>query len=1629
MRIKNKKSKSFKLILVFIITIVVVAIFKLWPETKGEEIVPTSVTIEFSSGEKEDVFDSVTKTITTNKTSGYITLPTEFASTVSVSDTSYFKKVDSETFYFTEGDYSYTFTGWKIKDETKITPNETVFQPGDKIDAKTLMTFDKNEDGIVELEALWGKVIYAENAYEDVYYTDYWMLDLETTKTHNKTGAWNYKINEDNTVTLNDGKDVENPVCTMDYAYYLIYQMDYKNGFSNAKSYNAYEYVIMLVGDLDYVKTSSNGTTQEHYFTSYDIYNGTYDESKNYIFGEYPAQQGSWGYVSFFQSDGGLRTSSNANNAREYAPSVSFKSCTKDTTENYNLYLNGYGYYDTTYSSIRIDNVNYVKSPDTKRPNKSDPVSTASETAFYGRKDCFVEFTRRATTSNFVFRPNAVETVVVNGSNFASWQTSWSSNQTTSTYNYDLHWYMGENAKVSGDINLGTTANYVSTEVTVNQNFYFTMTGGTANNIYATSNGMNSTSSGIRKITIVGDKGTSTKTNPKVNNVYGGGNTGPYTGNTDITIKGVTNIGNVYGGGFAFTATTYGNTNVNISDSSISGNVFGGGYNGNVEKDSSGNGGNVNLNIENSKVGGNIFGSGMGGTQSLNLTLSLSATQKNTNWQNVTYVPSDSFFTNVKDEINGDYNTDWSWDKPATGFPFIQEETDYICTAIYKNLSWVSNNESNLTFQRTYVYSYLSVAIVENDVNITIDGSTIGKEGDSTKGNVYGGGSVAVVGGNTYVTIKGNSIIYGNVYGGGDGATKPAGVSVYYPATGDYTGPTYTVNRDSSGSIISVSTSSESSKYKNFKYDGTFSWSNEEYLIEQGGIDAEKKLIYSPNVGQLGIVNGNTNVIIENSEVKENIYAGGNAADVLGDTNITFTNSTAKDIFGGGYSGGVNKNTNITINSGNLENVFGGGDLGVVNGNTQVTIGNSSNPNINISSLLYGGGRGVDSDGDGDASDFTTVDGAATVIIEGINTFVENYGSSTIGAVQGEINVTFRNYWTGNATNQYKTMNGIDRATNVYFENSYVLLTNRDEEGNLIGIKSIENLYIPDGSGLKISAPGEISGNFEGGGNLYLDSEVCLTVRGNITGSTTLVLNPLMYSESYVIKGGFDNPYMQVYGEIPEDSLQVSIGDAQALVSGDNRYKILFEKVDDYTKYYISEDVVISQTISETVLLKNGRQYDTNIEQWQTGNINMLQDDSISCNVKVSYQYNRVEVENEGKYKNIERSIIIRSGEEVINIPKNTKITMIVDDNGENTYYKYKTDSELSEVKLSDFTQMEDNSKKYIETKDITAKATGDSLTNIYTYNEQFQFILDFSECENYLEANKTYNILLDEVDNNTQIDELTFDATNTMNLHSIRNINYDAQINQNKILNTGNITITGNMLSDAISDSTIIYNDEGKELSIKIALKNANGNYISIPEGTVIRINGIENETKQDIFSYNILEIAREEINEQLNIEFDMSKTNKNGRLGAGTYKLEVAMYISNNDVAERKLGSKDFEFGITEGEGYGLVSEFVSDSENKDKLQLFGSAEKTLQINVNKGNLDDANLKIDLQKRISPFTYSSIENTITDKEIKSEDLKEVNNIKVKNGLEAGTYRIVISLYDGSGIKYTEERINFMVK
>ena len=62
-----------------------------------------------------------------------------------------------------------------------------------------------------------------------------------------------------------------------------------------------------------------------------------------------------------------------------------------------------------------------------------------------------------------------------------------------------------------------------------------------------------------------------------------------------------------------------------------------------------------------------------------------------------------------------------------------------------------------------------NLGAVQGNVTLTIKGqSVVGTEGDTTTGNVFGGGEASAVNGNITVILQDDTHVVGNVFGGGD---------------------------------------------------------------------------------------------------------------------------------------------------------------------------------------------------------------------------------------------------------------------------------------------------------------------------------------------------------------------------------------------------------------------------------------------------------------------------------------------------------------------------------------------------------------------------------------------------------------------------------------------------------------------------------------------------------------------------------------------------------------------------------------------------------------------------------------------------------------------------------------------
>ena len=347
--------------------------------------------------------------------------------------------------------------------------------------------------------------------------------------------------------------------------------------------------------------------------------------------------------------------------------------------------------------------------------------------------------------------------------------------------------------------------------------------------------------------TVIGTKTTGTS-NEKEGTVYGGGNAADITGTgngTDVTING----GNIYrvfagGNGVVHPANIAGNATLKVNGGTI-GEVFGG-------SNSQGTiGGYPKITI-----------SAASSTCPLNLT-----------------------------DLYGGGN-----EAPCKGGTLVVQGCDSIIN----------------------VYGGANKADVDGNITLTINSGHIGNVygGNNNSGNIMGSITVNIDSTNSCWNVN-------NVYGGGnlatysvfgyntDGTMKTSGTKLY------------------SGTVVNI----KNGKVKCDVFGGGKGDGNE---VSTGSG------IYK------GQIIGNTTVNMTGGSCR-NIYGGGDAAPVVGSTSVTVDKNVSESVYGGGLgatavikkNGTSEGNTSVVIKTNAVigNNVFGGGNAGAVEGNTSVIIG------------------------------------------------------------------------------------------------------------------------------------------------------------------------------------------------------------------------------------------------------------------------------------------------------------------------------------------------------------------------------------------------------------------------------------------------------------------------------------------------------------------------------------------------------------------------------------------------------------------------------------------------------------------------------------------------------------------
>lgn len=585
-----------------------------------------------------------------------------------------------------------------------------------------------------------------------------------------------------------------------------------------------------------------------------------------------------------------------------------------------------------------------------------------------------------------------------------------------------------------------------------------------------------------------------------VTNLYGGSNVQGDLNVTNVYCTDGATIENVYGGGLGENAKVTGNTNISITDSTITNAVFGGGNAGSINN-------TTNINAKNSQIK-NVFGGGLGTTATVgtNQGKTIIKLEDTTVTENV-YGGGDKGIVNTDAEgTSTDITILRTTAKNVFGGGRGIEAT------VNGNVKLYIQDNSNVLEN---VYGGGDLAETKGNIDVSILNSTItqnlygggngadsqpadstnvpGKVGGNTNisvteanpneciihGNVFGAGRgiTATVEGNTITNINQNVAVEGNVYGGGDNGKVTGQTTVNINSATIGTSP-----ENDGGYIFGAGKGTEA----------TVSGNTNVSIQNVSGDNKIVKDVYGG--GELGAVEGSTNVRITSSNINGSAYGAGKGqlgeynkstdtfefnglyALVKGSSNIIVEGNTTieNNLFGGGDAANIgatgtsnadtaympDSNAFVYVSGGIIKgNIYGGANRSKVWGNTEIYIGKKAidagyeQGKIEISGTVFGGGESVNPEGTF-TYDFKSVNGDITIDIDGesydvgsnsININGSIFGSGNASSAAKNGNITIKNYGT---SDNAKRGVSIQRATTVAIDNSAMRLSGTTDSTN-----------------------------------------------------------------------------------------------------------------------------------------------------------------------------------------------------------------------------------------------------------------------------------------------------------------------------------------------------------------------------------------------------------------------------------------------------------------------------------------------------------------------------------------------------------------------------------------------------
>lgn len=504
------------------------------------------------------------------------------------------------------------------------------------------------------------------------------------------------------------------------------------------------------------------------------------------------------------------------------------------------------------------------------------------------------------------------------------------------------------------------------------------------------------------------------------NNVYGGGEEGTVTGNTNVTVSGGT-MKNVFGAGKGgnTTAQVSGQTFVTVSGGTVSESVYGGGENGDVMFGQTAGHGQVifTLSRTNTGWGGSYENSGWNHGAYLAVKVGDGAEQQ--------LKLNSGTSTTVAMSVPAETTVTWTWHRGESWYyGYYEAGSNCRFSIAYEDGTTILGNQNNPADGTTGNFT----TDPEPD---PVMASTVTVSGGNITGDVFGGGRMGKTGGSTEVDIK-SGTIRGSVFGGAYGSSGTVFVAGMHSVNimgGRIFGNVYGGSRNANDALAFTG------------YDDSESATSSVINISAGQIDEQ---VYA--AGYFGQTFGSVYVFVG----KEAILHAPHCAPSFGDENENMY-KTGKLLLAYNVWAGSDFGT-FTGGTFTAENVSGYSDIYVDGEGYDTESSDESAPSyMNIKGSLYGCGTS------GDAGK------------QGRGIYVRNYGHAIANSSKEDFAEPF--------TNATRTFFSIQRADTLVIDNSHINFTGQARVNSLDATEKYaiysfdKTVRMTSGSSIFLNAP------------------------------------------------------------------------------------------------------------------------------------------------------------------------------------------------------------------------------------------------------------------------------------------------------------------------------------------------------------------------------------------------------------------------------------------------------------------------------------------------------------------------------------------------------------------------------